>query len=219
MRGLFCMAVLRPDALGFERGPPALGFSVRQAPRRRISSSPSGASVCSRCSRRRACDPQPMTAGVRAAGARRVAVSVLRGLRVRLNHGHGWLYARSGGRLGGSVGGHPVLLLTTVGRRSGRKRRTPVQYERLGGDLVVVGAGGGSAEPPAWWLNLEADPEVEVQLGADRWGARAETAGPKRRAELWSALTVANPSIASAQAKAGRQLPVVVLSRRAQERI
>ena len=141
----------------------------------------------------------------------------LSGLRVHLNHAHAWLYWRSGGRLGGSVGGHRVLLLTTTGRRSGRERRTPVQYEQLGSELVVVAAGAGSPSPPAWWLNLEADPKVEVQVGADRWDAYAETAGPRRRAELWPALIAANPSLESAQAKAGRQLPVVVLSRREQE--
>jgi deazaflavin-dependent oxidoreductase (nitroreductase family) len=140
--------------------------------------------------------------------------SMLRGLRVHLNHAHAWLYSRSGGRLGGTVGGHRVLLLTTKGRRSGRERRTPVQYERLGNELVVAAAGGGSPSPPAWWLNLEANPEVEVQLGADRWDANAETAVLRRRAELWPALIASNPSLESAQAKAGRQLPVVVLSRR-----
>jgi deazaflavin-dependent oxidoreductase (nitroreductase family) len=141
----------------------------------------------------------------------------LRAVRVHLNHAHAWLYLRSGGRLGGSVGGHRVLLLTTTGRRSGRERRTPVQYERLADEVVVVAAGGGSPSPPAWWLNLKADPEVEVQLGADRWDAQAQTAGPHRRAELWPALIAANPSFESAQAKAGRQLPVVVLSRREPE--
>jgi hypothetical protein len=93
--------------------------------------------------------------------------SALRGMRVHLNHAHAWLYARSVGRLGGSVGGHRVLLLSTTGRRSGRERRTPVQYEQLDNELVVVAAGGGSPSPPAWWLNLEANPKVEIQLGAD----------------------------------------------------
>ena len=143
--------------------------------------------------------------------------SALRGLRVHLNHAHAWLYARSAGRLGASVGGHRVLLLTTTGRRSGRERRTPVQYEQLANELVVVASAGGSPSPPAWWLNLEADPKVEVQLGADRRDANAETAGARRRAELWPALIAANPSLESAQAKAGRQLPVVALSRREPE--
>ena len=147
----------------------------------------------------------------------RTSPGALRGLRVRLNHAHGWLYARSGGRLGGSVGGHPVLLLTTTGRRTGFERRTPLQYERVGNDIAVVAAGGGSPTPPAWWLNVEADPGVEVRTGPDVWHAYAATADSDRRAEVWPALIAANPSIASAQEKAGRQLPVVVLSRREPE--
>jgi deazaflavin-dependent oxidoreductase (nitroreductase family) len=150
--------------------------------------------------------------------ARATWAKTLGDVRVHLNHAHAWLYARSGGRLGGSVGGHRVLLLTTAGRHSGRKRRTPLQYERFGDELVVVAAGGGSPRPPAWWLNLESDPEVEVRTGSDVWPARAETTGPDRRAELWPGLTAANPSIESVQAKAGRQLPVVVLSPREPER-
>ncbi len=155
---------------------------------------------------------QRMTNAMRATSA-----SVLHGPRVRLNHAHAWLYSHSAGRLGGSVGGHRVLLLTTTGRRSGRERRTPVQYERIGDEVVVAAAGGGSPSPPAWWLNLEADPEVEVQVGAERWLAHAETTGPRHRAELWPTLIARNPSLESVQAKSGRQLPIVVLSRREPE--
>lgn len=73
--------------------------------------------------------------------------SALHGFSVHLNHAHAWLYSNSDGRLGASVGGHRVLLLTTRGRLSGRERRTPVQYERLGDEVVVVAAGGGSPSP------------------------------------------------------------------------
>lgn len=153
-----------------------------------------------------------MTKGTHATWA-----GALRGLRVRLNHAHAWLYSCSSGRLGGSVGGHPVLLLTTTGRRTGRERRTPVQYERVGNQIVVVAAGGGSPTPPGWWLNIEADPDVVVQTGADVWRAHAETADSDRRSGLWPALLAANPSLGSAQEKAGRQLPAVVLSPREPE--
>ena len=146
-----------------------------------------------------------MTNGTYATGA-------LRGLRVRLNHAHARLYSYSGGRVGGSVGGHPVLLLTTTGRRSGRQRRTPLQYERVGKEIVVVAAGGGAPTPPGWWLNIEANPAVEVQTGADGWHAHAATVDSDRRRELWPALIAANPSLQSAQAMAGRELPVVVLA-------
>lgn len=158
------------------------------------------------------------TARRRTKGTQATWAGAVHGLRVRLNHAHAWLYAQSGGRLGGSVGGHPILLLTTTGRRTGRERRSPVQYERVGNEIVVVAAGGGSPTPPAWWLNLEADPDVEVRTAADVWHAHAETADSDRRAELWPALIATNPSIESAQEKAGRQLPVVVISRQEPER-
>jgi deazaflavin-dependent oxidoreductase (nitroreductase family) len=145
-------------------------------------------------------------------------VARLRGVRRRgevgLTRAYGWLYSRSGGRIGGAVRGHRVLLLTTTGRRSGRRRRSPVQYEQIGDEMVLVAAAGGSPSPPAWWLNLEANAEVEVQVGRDVWPTRAETAGPDRRADLWAALVAATPYFASAETKAGRQLPVVVIPRR-----
>lgn len=84
---------------------------------------------------------------------------------MHLNHAHARLYSLSGGRLGGSMGGHPVLLLGTTGRHSGQARRTPVQYERIDGDIFIVAAAGGAPRPPAWWHNLEATAEVTVQIG------------------------------------------------------
>jgi F420H(2)-dependent quinone reductase len=65
--------------------------------------------------------------------------------RVHLNHAHAWLYEQSGGRLGRSIAGNPVMLLTTTGRQSGQPRRTPVQYERIGDELFVIAAAGGAA--------------------------------------------------------------------------
>jgi deazaflavin-dependent oxidoreductase (nitroreductase family) len=131
--------------------------------------------------------------------------------RVRLNHAHAWIYARSGGRIGGRVGPSPVLLLTTTGRRSGRPRRTPVQYQRIDGALVIVAAAGGAPQPPAWWRNIEADPRVTVQLGAERWPARAVTAHGARRNELWQRLCETNRYLARTERRAGRALPVVEL--------
>jgi deazaflavin-dependent oxidoreductase (nitroreductase family) len=129
--------------------------------------------------------------------------------RVRLNHAHAWIYARSGGRVGGRVGPSPVLLLTTTGRRSGRPRRTPVQYQRIDGALMIVAAAGGAPEPPAWWRNVEADPRVTVQIRAERWPARAVPARGARRDELWRRLCEANRYLPRVAQRAGRELPVI----------
>ena len=127
---------------------------------------------------------------------------------VHLNHAHAWAYTRTRGRMGG----RSVLLLTTVGRRSGTPRRTPVQYERIDGDLVLVAAAGGSAEPPAWWRNLEADPAVTVQIGGDVLPMRAITVDTDERRELWPRLCERNRLLERVQRRAGRELPLVRLA-------
>jgi deazaflavin-dependent oxidoreductase (nitroreductase family) len=94
-------------------------------------------------------------------------------------------YRLSGGRLFGKVGTAPVLLLTTTGRRSGRKRTAPVLYMRDGELLVVIGSNAGNERPPAWSLNLVAHPEAEVEIGRERLRVRARVAAGDERAALW----------------------------------
>ena len=90
---------------------------------------------------------------------------------------HAWVYRRSGGRVLGRMGGQPVLLLQTTGRRSGLTRTTPVQYLADGDTFVVVASNAGAARPPAWYLNLRADPHAQIRR---RCGA-ASTFGRRRR--------------------------------------
>ena len=130
---------------------------------------------------------------------------------IRLNHAHAWLYARTGGRAGGRIDGHPVLLLTTTGRASGFPRRTPVQYERVGGDPILVAAAGGAPEPPAWWRNLQSDPGATVQLGGQVWRGRAVMVGGEERRQLWPLVCEHNPRLEAVQRKAGRDLPLIRL--------
>jgi deazaflavin-dependent oxidoreductase (nitroreductase family) len=136
---------------------------------------------------------------------------------IRLNRAHAWLYARTRGRLGARVGGHPVLLLTTRGRRSGVPRRTPVQYERIDGEPILVAAAGGAPEPPAWWRNLVAEPAVVVQIGAEARPARAATVGAEERGALWARLCERNPQLDRVQRRAGRELPLVRLTEPAED--
>lgn len=105
----------------------------------------------------------------------------------------------------------PTLLLTTIGRRSGRARRTPLIYGRDGDRFVVVASAGGAPTHPAWYLNLTADPRVRIQVRGDRMAARARTASAAERARLWPLMVEIWPPYDDYQAKAGREIPVVVI--------
>ena len=114
--------------------------------------------------------------------------------------GHDWLRTQ-------------VLLLTTKGRKSGKPRTLPLIYGISGDDYLVVASKGGSHRPPAWYLNLEADPEVEVQVKGDRFKARARDATPDEKPEMWKTMTAEWPAYDDYQKRTERQIPVVVLER------
>ncbi|MGN6815219.1 MAG: nitroreductase/quinone reductase family protein [Solirubrobacterales bacterium] len=95
------------------------------------------------------------------------------------------LYRASGGRIGGKVGKGPVLLLTTTGRKSGERRTAPVLYLEDDGCLSVINTNAGNTRIPAWSLNLDANPEAEVQVRGQRIAVRARAAAGEERAELW----------------------------------
>jgi deazaflavin-dependent oxidoreductase (nitroreductase family) len=109
--------------------------------------------------------------------------------------------------------GSSILLLTTTGRRSGEERTTPLIYGRSGDDYLVVASKGGSPEPPAWFRNLEAQPDVEVQVLGDRFRARARTATAEEKPEMWREMASHWPAYDSYQRKTDRDIPVVVLER------
>jgi deazaflavin-dependent oxidoreductase (nitroreductase family) len=124
---------------------------------------------------------------------------------------HAWVYRRSGGRLLGRMGGQPVLLLQTTGRRSGRTRSTPVQYLADGDTFVVVASNAGAARPPAWYLNLHANRHARVEVGGRSVDVRAHEATGQERAELWQRLTAANRYLERAAREARRDLPLLAL--------
>lgn len=95
------------------------------------------------------------------------------------------VYRLSGGRIFGRVNRAPVLLLTTTGRRSGRQRTAPVVYLEGEGRLVVIGSNAGHSRTPAWSLNLQANPDAEVEIGRERRAVRARVAEGEERVELW----------------------------------
>jgi deazaflavin-dependent oxidoreductase (nitroreductase family) len=109
--------------------------------------------------------------------------------------------------------GSPVLLLTTTGRSSGEPRTTPLIYGRSGDDYLIVASNGGSPEPPAWFRNLRAQPEVEVQVLADRFRAHARVATAEEKPAMWEEMVGHWPPYEDYQRRTDREIPVVVLER------
>ncbi len=111
--------------------------------------------------------------------------------------------------------GVPTLLLTTTGRKSGVKRRTALIYGRDNADYVVVASNGGTPEHPAWYLNLEADPEVELQVLDATVAATATTVTGAERERLWALMREIWPAYDEYQTKTEREIPVVALTPKA----
>jgi len=122
-------------------------------------------------------------------------------------------YQETGGEEGHDWRGTSVLLLTTTGRRSGEQRTTPLIYQPYDGNYLIVASKGGADEPPAWFLNLSENPDVEVQVKDDRFRARARTATPDEKPDMWKTMTATWPAYDEYQRKTDRDIPVVVLER------
>jgi deazaflavin-dependent oxidoreductase (nitroreductase family) len=119
---------------------------------------------------------------------------------------------------GGDVGhiwkrGSKILLLTTTGRKSGKQTTTPLIYENDDDRYVIVASKGGAPEHPGWYLNLVANPEVELQVKDEVFPARARTAEGEERERLWQLVNRQWPDYDSYQTQTDREIPVVVLER------
>lgn len=122
-----------------------------------------------------------------------------------------WLYQRTGGRLGNTLLGAPVLLLTTIGSKSGRKRTVPLLYLKEGERYLVVASKGGFPTDPAWYKNLVANPAVEVQEGAAVKAMRARTISEEEKAQVWPRLVAMYQYYQQYQDRTDRSIPVVAL--------
>jgi len=120
-------------------------------------------------------------------------------------------YVESDGADGHIMNGVPCLLITHRGRHSGKLRRTPVVYGRDGDRFVVVASRGGADEHPAWFLNLQADPQVHLQVQADHFDLRARVTEGSERERLWEMMVGVYADFADYQKKTQREIPVVVL--------
>jgi len=122
-------------------------------------------------------------------------------------------YRETDGEEGHDWQGTQTLILTTTGRKSGQERSTPLIYGRKGDDYMIVASNGGADEPPTWYLNLDEQPEVEVQVWGDRFKARARTATPEEKPELWKTMTAQWPAYDEYQQNTEREIPVIVLEK------
>jgi deazaflavin-dependent oxidoreductase (nitroreductase family) len=124
---------------------------------------------------------------------------------------HRALYRWSNGRIGGSLRGGPVLLLTTTGRTTGQDRTWPLSYLTVGDEVALIASAHGSTSQPAWYRNLRAHPVVRVQQGGTIQTMISRVAQGTERARIWERTVAQYPVVASYQRNAGRELPVVLL--------
>ena len=122
-------------------------------------------------------------------------------------------YRESKGERGYIWNGAPILLLTTTGRASGQERTNPLIFVAEGDNVAIVASKGGAPQHPAWYLNLEAEPKVRVQIKGDVFDAVARTAKGAERERLWPKAVKTWPQYADYQALTEREIPIVVLER------
>jgi len=123
-------------------------------------------------------------------------------------------YRESAGERGYHWRGTTILLLDTVGRRTGKPHTAPLIYRTDGEDFVVVASKGGRPEHPAWFLNLQAQPEAEIQVRDERIPVRMRVAEGEERERLWKHMAQVWPDYDAYQARTNRRIPIVVLERR-----
>jgi deazaflavin-dependent oxidoreductase (nitroreductase family) len=122
-----------------------------------------------------------------------------------------WMYRRTNGKIGGRMQGLPVLLLTTTGRKTGKKRVTPLSYFEHDGNYVIIASNAGFDTHPAWYHNLKSQPQVEVQIRDKQLTAIGEPASPALRGQLWAKLVERAPGYRAYEKRTIRVIPIVLL--------
>jgi deazaflavin-dependent oxidoreductase (nitroreductase family) len=124
-------------------------------------------------------------------------------------------FRANGGRVGGYHDGMPLLLLTTTGGKTGRRRATPLTYLPDGDRYVVAAAAGGTPGDPAWYRNLVAHPDVTVEVGTDVFAATVTTASGAERDDLFDRCVDVYPQLADYASRTTREIPMVIITRSA----
>lgn len=124
---------------------------------------------------------------------------------------HTFIYANTNGAIGGRMVNSPVLLLTTTGRKTNKQRTLPLLYLADGDNVVLVASNGGATKHPTWWLNLQSNPEAQIQIKGIKRRVRAEQASAEGKRRLWPLLTAMYPGYKRYQEITTRDIPVVIL--------
>jgi deazaflavin-dependent oxidoreductase (nitroreductase family) len=117
------------------------------------------------------------------------------------------------GKVGGMFEGAPMMLLTTTGAKSGQPRIAPLVYTSDGDRIVIIASKGGAPTHPDWYHNIAANPEVTVEVGAEKFPARAEIAAEPERTRLFNAQADIMPNFYEYQKNTDRTIPVITISR------
>jgi len=122
-----------------------------------------------------------------------------------------FLYRVSGGKIGGSVNGFPVLLLTTTGRKSGKTHTNPVAYIQQGDEYLISASYAGQPKNPAWFLNLEKTPDAKIELSGKSMNVHAEIASSDERTQLYELFKAKGSNFVEYEKKTTRKIPVIRL--------
>jgi deazaflavin-dependent oxidoreductase (nitroreductase family) len=124
---------------------------------------------------------------------------------------HAFVYHHSQGWIGANLGVQMVLMYT-IGAKTGQTRMVPLQYYSGAPDgILVLASNNGQTKLPAWYYNLQANPEIDIRVGREKRHVRAEELSPERCTEVWPAMRRQNPKIDNFAAKASRPLPIMLL--------
>jgi deazaflavin-dependent oxidoreductase (nitroreductase family) len=122
------------------------------------------------------------------------------------------LFRMTKGRIGGKMAGMDVLILDTVGRKSGKNRLAPLGYLTENGDYIITASNAGGPKNPGWYYNLKNNPDARIELkGGETMSVHAEEADSKKRDELWKQVVAKSPGYGKYESKTERTIPIMIL--------
>ncbi len=125
---------------------------------------------------------------------------------------HVMLYRLTNGKIGGKMGGNPIVLLDTVGRKSGKARTTPLVYMQDGASYVITASNGGADRHPGWYYNLKEQEQTTIQVQGQKLAVTAELATEETYNRLWAQLVAKHPQFQGYKEKTTRQIPLFILT-------